>query len=124
MGKSIENMISEAIKSLREVADANTVVGQPINIADGTVIVPISTVKIGIGLGGGDNSSKNSVNAGTGAGVSVSPVAFITIKDGDIKIMQLNDNANTANKVIDMVPAMFDKVTDFVSNGKDEKKDK
>ena len=41
----IESMMGTTLDKIKEMADVNTVVGDPITTADGTVIIPISKVR-------------------------------------------------------------------------------
>lgn len=126
MAHPIEGLLNEALGKLKEISDANTVVGQPITTPDGTVIIPISKVNVGFGIGGSDftsknNNTKDNFGGGTGAGVGVTPIAFLTIRDGDISVLQLNGkHDSTADKIVNMVPGLVDKFTNFVSKNQGE----
>ena len=50
MSEKLPNMLESTIAKIREMVDSNTVVGQPIQTADGITIIPVS--KISVGLGG------------------------------------------------------------------------
>ena len=105
----LENMFSSTLKGLRDMIDVNTVIGNPIETADGTVIIPVSTVSFGFGMGGWDSNSSNdskNLSGGSGGGVSVSPVGFLVISGGDVKM--LNINASTPlEKVIETIPDLL-----------------
>ena len=47
-------MTKSSLESIRNLLDANTIVGDPIETASGTCIIPIS--KISVGFGGGGHS--------------------------------------------------------------------
>ena len=49
------------------------------------------------------------------------PVAFLVIKDGAVRVMQVNPHAGTVDKLVDTVPDVIDKVTGIVKGGKKEK---
>ena len=49
----ISEMIQESMAKVREMADTNTIVGQPIHTPDGVTLIPISRVSFGFGGGGG-----------------------------------------------------------------------
>ena len=40
----IEGIMYSALQGLRDMIDVNTIVGDPVSTADGTVIIPISKV--------------------------------------------------------------------------------
>ncbi|MFR3921913.1 MAG: GerW family sporulation protein [Dysosmobacter welbionis] len=45
---------------IREMADTNTIVGQPITTPDGVTLIPISRVSMGFGCGGADYAARPS----------------------------------------------------------------
>ena len=113
------------MQKLREMIDANTVVGEPIATADGITLIPVSKVSFGFVGGGSDFSQKhggkNGFGGGTGIGVNVTPVAFIVIKGTDVKFLYVNPpELSTVDRLIDTVPEVLDKVTEFI--GKDKEK--
>ena len=55
----IESMMGTTMDKIKEMADVNTVIGDPITTADGTVIIPISKVSYGFASGGSDLPSKS-----------------------------------------------------------------
>jgi sporulation protein YtfJ len=79
----ISEMIQNALENIKKVADANTIIGEPINTVGDTIIIPVSKVSLGFTSGGNDyiskhaDKSKNGAETnfigGTGAGVTVSP---------------------------------------------------
>ena len=113
------------MEQLKEIADANTVVGDPITTPDGTVLIPISKVRLGFGLGGSNfpsDKSEELFGGGSGAGVSVTPMAFLSISNGNIKVMPISSDDTTADKIVSLIPELFDKVNTFVNN-RDAKKE-
>ena len=93
---------------------------------DGTTILPVSKVSFGFASGGTDFDGKNAANkdlfgGGSGAGVNIQPVAFLVVKDGCVRTIQLSDNADTINRALTMLPELVDKVAALIK--KDEKKE-
>ena len=128
MSQILPNMLESTIAKLRDMVNANTVVGEPIVTADGVTIIPVSKVSIGFGGGGSDfvsknlNHHENPFGGGLGAGVKVSPVAFLIIKDGNVRMLPVAAPANTtADRLVEMVPDTLDKIVSFVDS-KIEKK--
>ena len=65
---------------------------------------------------GTDFDGKNAANkdlfgGGSGAGVNIQPVAFLVVKDGCVRTIQLSDNADTINRALTMLPELVDKVS-------------
>lgn len=127
MSKNLPNMLESTITKIREMLDANSVVGQPI-VVDGVTIIPISNISVGLGGGGSDyvskhpNAQENPFGGGVGAGAKVTPVAFLIIKDGNTRMIPVPVPANTTvDRVLEMVPDTLDKIADFIQS-KTEKK--
>lgn len=118
----LEKLVETAMQKIHELADCETVVGKPI-IADGTTIIPISKVSVGFTSGGSDlptKGSKDLFGGGTAGGVTLQPLAFITITNGEVKLLQMSVNASKENALINMIPDVVDKITDFINNRKSD----
>ena len=123
----INDLMQTTMAKIREMVDANTVVGQPITTEDGVTLIPVSRLSFGFASGGSDFGGKTPQTAknfggGAGAGVSVVPVAFLVVKDGQVKLIPMAPPAgDTAGRVVELVPEMFDKVTDYLDKKKQDK---
>lgn len=125
----LNDLMSATMDKIQLLAGSNTVVGEPIVTGDVTIL-PISRLSFGFGVGGSDFTSKNQkpdaancFGGGSGAGVNVDPVAFLVVRDGNVRILPLLPPAEgVVGRVVDMVPELVDKVTDFVEK-QQEKKD-
>lgn len=125
----IGDLMATTMQKLREIADANTIIGQPIQ-AEGVTIIPISKLTVGFASGGSDFASKNqkpeadnAFGGGSGAGMSLSPVAFLIVRGDTVRLMPVAaPPAGTVERVMEMVPEVIDKVTDFIE--KRQEKDK
>ena len=123
MSQNLPNMLDNTIAKIREMVDSNSVVGEPIVAGDNVTIIPISKISIGLGGGGSDFVSKNPNNkenpfgGGVGAGVKVTPVAFLVIKEGNVRMIPVATPANTnADRLVEMVPDTLDKIAAFVDS--------
>lgn len=122
MSERLPNMLDNTIAKIREMVSANSVVGEPI-VAGDVTIVPISKISIGLGGGGSDfvtktpNNGDNPFGGGVGAGIKVTPIAFIVIKDGNVRMLPVSNPANTtADRIVEMVPDTLDKIAAFVDS--------
>lgn len=122
MSQKLPNMLDNTIAKIREMVNANSVVGEPI-VAGDVTIVPISKISIGLGGGGSDFATKNSSNGenpfggGVGAGIKVTPIAFIVVKDGNVRMLPVSAPANTtADRLVEMVPDTLDKIAAFIDS--------
>lgn len=127
----INEMMQEGMAKIRELADTNTIVGQPIQTPDGVTLIPISRVSMGMGGGGAifgkkkDASPEGNLGSGIGVGVSISPVAFLIVKDGFTRVMPVAaPPLNTVDRVVEMVPDAIDKVTGFIEKQQAKKAEK
>ena len=120
MSNSVPNMMEGMLHKIREMIDANTVMGNPVTTPDGTTIIPISKVSIGFGGGGSDfatNKGGNPFGGGAGGGVKVTPVAFIVVSDGNVRMLPVAQAANTtADRLVEMIPDTLDKVSAFIDS--------
>lgn len=128
MSKNLPNMLDATIARLRDMVSVNSVVGDPIVTADGVTIIPVSNVSVGFGGGGSDfvsknvNHQENPFGGGVGAGVKVTPVAFLIIKDGNVRMLPVATPANTtADRIVEMVPDTLDKIAAFVDSRTEKK---
>ena len=122
MSQNLPNMLESTIAKIRQMVDVNSVIGDPITAGDVTII-PISKVSVGFGGGGSDYVSKNTNKAenpfggGVGAGVKVTPMAFLVIKDGSVRMLPVATPANTtADRLVEQVPDLLDKVSAFIES--------
>ena len=123
MSNSLPNMLENTIAKIREMVDVNSVVGDPITTPDGVTIIPVSKVSVGFGGGGSDfvsrnaNKQENPFGGGAGGGVKVTPIAFLIIKDGAVRMLPVATPANTtADRLVEMFPDVLDKVSAFIDS--------
>lgn len=112
----LNDLMRSAMEKVREMADTNAIVGQPITTPDGVTLIPISKVSMGFGCGGGDYGKvqPKSFGGGSGAGVNIAPVAFLVIKDGITRVMPVAvPPVSTVDRVVEMVPDVLDRVEKF-----------
>jgi len=128
MSQNLPNMLDNTIAKIREMVDANSVVGTPITTADGVTIIPISKISVGLGGGGSDfvsknvNHHENPFGGGVGAGVKVTPVAFLIVKEGSVRMLPVATPANTtADRIVELVPDTLDKVAAFIDSRMEKK---
>jgi len=125
MSQKLPNMLESTIQKIREMLDVNTVVGNPITTPDGVTIIPVSKVSVGFGGGGSEFASKTSENpfgGGVGGGVKVSPVCFLVVKDGNVRMLSVPAPANsTTERIVEMLPDTLDKITAYLDSKKETK---
>ena len=114
---SIEDLIKISLDKVKGLMETNTIIGEPINIPGGTVIIPISKASVGFVVGGGEYSDKSTrrvanhfpMAGGSGCGMSVSPMGFIVISKTETKFIDVENKTmyqtliNLANKIINKI---------------------
>ena len=120
MAHYLGELTESSMKNLQTLIDSNSVIGKEVITPDGTVILPVSRVSFGFGTGGGDlpANQKELFGGGTGGGVSITPLAFLIVKNGDVKLLQVQSYSNTADRVVGMVPEVVDKVSGLINSKK------
>ena len=123
MSQNLPNMLDNTISKIKEMLNANSVIGEPITTVDGVTIIPISKISVGLAGGGSDfvsknvNHHENPFGGGVGAGVKVVPVAFLIIKEGSVRMIPVAAPANTtADRLVEMVPDTLDKIASFIDS--------
>ena len=139
----IEGLMVTAMNSIKDMVDVNTIIGEPIETSDNTVIIPISKVSFGFAAGGSEFKGET-VNeyskkekeeeiqyrlpfgGGSGAGVTINPVAFLVIQANSVKLMPVN-HASSLDKLLDYIPDLLEKtnemMTKHIQNAKNTKKE-
>jgi sporulation protein YtfJ len=133
MESNIGEIIRNSLDSIREIADANTIIGEPISTPNGTTIIPVSKVSLGIASGGVDfKNEKNGQNApaaqnakkerpksfggGGGTGLSISPVAFLVISaDGSVEMLNINNVDTRPNNIVESLTDMVERAPEIIS---------
>ena len=121
----LEHLVNTAVEKIKEMVDVETIVGKPISVPNGTIIIPVSKVAVGFGSGGSDlptTSSKDLFGGGVGGGITIQPIAFIAISpEGDVKLLQMTINASKENAALAILPEIIEKISGmFVKDKKSE----
>ena len=125
----ISDLVSSAMASIKEMVDVNTIIGKPIETSEGVTIIPVSRVTFGFGAGGSEFEPKKETvqnglfGGGSGGGVSITPIGFLVVSGGEVKMVPaVSDAAGVAvDKILQTVPPVVDKVTEFFKKRKEKK---
>ena len=124
----LKQVIDASLENIKKVLDADAVVGTPISLPGDVTIIPISKVSCGFTSGGVDFDSKANprremphFGGGNGAGMSVTPLTFLVVSGGEVRLMNVNgtnvssDSAivNTISDLVDKSPAIFAKIKSY-----------
>lgn len=120
----IQGLMKTAMENLKEMVDVNTIVGEPVETPDGSVILPISKVGFGFAAGGSEfkldeeHTSKieeiknkdKPFGGGSGGGVSISPVAFLVVGKTGVQLLPLDSQTHIYERLIDLAPQVMEKI--------------
>lgn len=122
---NISDLIKNTLRETQQLMTSKTVVGDPIQAGEHTVI-PVSKVTFGFGGGGAEGTEKNKggTGQGVGGGWSIEPIAFVVIGKDSVKLMTIGDRESISGKLMDLAPKVMDSVKDFMQKNNDGKTDK
>lgn len=135
----IEGLMLTAMDSIKNMIDVDTIIGDPIQASNNTVIIPISKVSFGFAAGGSefkgetiDEYNKKDKDeqiqyrlpfgGGAGAGVSINPIAFLVVQANIVKLLPV-EHCNTLDKILDYVPDLLEKANCMMNTCIQNKKD-
>lgn len=124
---AISDLMGTSMAQIREMVDVNAVVGDPIQTPDGITIIPISKVTFGFGSGGSEYpiKEKSGIGGGGAAAVKIEPIGFLTVKDGNVRMLNIGQPAGTTvDRLVEMIPDVIDRVQDFIEKNKEKKAEK
>lgn len=126
MSKNVSDVLSASMSKIREMVDANTVVGTPIETAGGVTLIPISKISFGMASGGADLAAKNEAPTGTfsggaGCGVKITPLAFIVIQGERVRMLPITEPASSsAERLIEQIPDVVDRFASIFDKKKED----
>ncbi|BBI33151.1 GerW family sporulation protein [Cohnella abietis] len=128
----INGLMQTAMENIKDMVDVNTIVGEPVQTPDGSVILPISKVGFGFAAGGSEFTGMNDeasrgqqkqnghegqnasvampFGGGSGGGVSITPIAFLVVGTQGVKVVPLDSQTHILEKLIDAAPVWVDKL--------------
>ena len=122
----IEELMVTAMNSIKEMIDANTIIGEPIKALNNTVIIPISKLGFGFAAGGSEFNDET-VNSyvddtpfggGSGAGVNITPVAFLIVQNDNVKLLEAS-HSSVLDKLVEYIPDTIDKINGIIKRKMD-----
>lgn len=135
----IENLMLTAMNSIKDMVDVNTIIGEPIETSNNTIIIPISKVGFGFAAGGSefkgetiDEYTKREkeeaiqyrlpFGGGSGAGVSIAPVAFLVVQPNNVKLLPV-EHCSAIDRLLDYVPDLMEKANIILNKNIQNKKE-
>ena len=112
----IDKIIENTFDHLKDIVDANAVVGNIIDIGNKMYLIPVSRVSVGLISGGGIMpKGKNNINAGSGTGFNIEPIGFITVTNLNFGYLPVNTASDIGKTFVDTIMKVYDK---FIENQK------
>lgn len=129
MDHPIQGLMQTAMSNLREMVDVNTIIGDPVETPDGTVILPVSKVGFGFAAGGsqfegGDANGQGQgdlpFGGGSGGGVSITPIGFLIVHGNNVRLLSADHQNQLYDRLIDLAPAMLERLQSLFSKQKSD----
>ncbi len=121
MENKVQNLMGLSIDKIKEMVDVNTVIGEPMTLADGMTLIPVSRVSYGFASGGSDLPTKGTqelFGGGGGAGITIVPIAFLCITGGNVRVVPMVSTPDTLNQAVNMIPDVVDRIGGFFNKEK------
>ena len=119
MSDNIKNLLSDAVDKIRNMSSVDTIIGDPIDLGDGIKAIPVSKISYGFASGGSDiptaKTSKEIFGGGGGAGVTVTPVAFLVVQNGNVKMLNVDLKPTSIDRAVELIPDMFDRIVAMIN---------
>ena len=132
----IQGLMKTAMENLKEMIDVNTIIGDPVETPDGSVILTVSKVGFGFAAGGSEFGGKPAemkseddetreqklpFGGGSGGGVSITPIAFLIVGSTGIRMLHLDENTHLIEKILDAAPQTLERIQQmFKKNNKNQ----
>ncbi len=122
----IQGLMTTAMENLKEMIDVNTIIGDPVETPDGSVIMTVSKVGFGFAAGGSEfsiegESGSQPFGGGSGGGVSITPIAFLIVNSQGVRMLHLDESTHLIEKILDVAPQAVEKIQQMLSKGGENK---
>lgn len=122
MASTAEQILKTLLDEIKTIARTETILGEPINIGNNTII-PVCRILMGFGAGGGEGEvqeKRGGSGGGGGGGVKVEPAAFIVIKGEEVTV--LGAKPGKLEGLFEAVPGIIEKIQKAKKTKKEEEK--
>lgn len=99
MSNNISEIIKNTFDTVKSGIDADNIVGTPVRLSDGNVVIPISKVSFGYVSGGGEygfnyETEQESLPyaGGIGAGATITPIGFVSVNACRTSFLKIDDS--------------------------------
>lgn len=129
----IQGLMQTAMENLKEMVDVNTIIGDAVETPDGSIILPVSRVGFGFAAGGSEfemdgkglakeagSDSNFPFGGGAGGGVSISPIGFLVVSNGQVKLLSSEPPNQLYERLIDLAPQVIEKIQAMLGKNKNQ----
>lgn len=126
MSKNVSEILGASMSKIRDMVDANTVVGEPIVLSAELTLIPVSKISFALASGGADfarkaNNASGSFGGGAGCGVKITPVAMICLQEGRVRMLPIHEPASgAAERIIEQLPELIDRISELIDRKKSD----
>ncbi|MGX1982366.1 sporulation protein YtfJ [Thermolongibacillus altinsuensis] len=115
----IQGLMTTAMENLKQMIDVNTIIGDPVETPDGSVILTVSKVGFGFAAGGTEfmpatvkenEKDNHPFGGGSGGGVSITPIAFLIVNASGVKLLHVDESTHLYEKILDLAPQAIEKI--------------
>ena len=114
--EKISEIMETTMDKIRTMVDANTIIGEKI-VVDDVTIIPISKLSFGFASGATDFAGKNNGSkvfaGGGGAGASISPIGFLAVRNGSVRMISVEQSDSAAGRALEMRPETVEKIKEL-----------
>ena len=107
---SVESVIKDTFKQIKEIVDANIVIGKKVELSDNSVIIPVSKVSVGIITGGGETLRRKGDCMGSSTGFNVTPIGFLSIVGGEVCFVNVGNPDSMTISILDNLFKLTEKI--------------
>ena len=112
MSTQTKEILETILEKLRSLANTETVVGDPVQVGEVTIL-PVIKIAVGFAAGGGEGSGDEGkgpkgLGTGGGGGASVNPVGFIVLHDKSVRFVGIGKGKFEA--LFETVPELLNKL--------------
>jgi sporulation protein YtfJ len=137
----IQGLMTAAMENLKQMIDVNTIIGDPVETPDGSVILTVSKVGFGFAAGGSEFMVEGKSNGagsqpganqnqtvehpfggGSGGGVSITPIAFLVVNSSGVKLLHLDESTHLYEKILDVAPQAIEKIQEMLKKNKNDER--
>jgi|LGOV01.1.fsa_nt_gb uncharacterized spore protein YtfJ len=120
---NIRDNVNNIFEKLESFMQTKTVVGEPVQVGEVT-LVPFIDISFGLGTGGGggiEEKGAKGEGGGLGSGGKISVTSVLVIKGDHVEMMPIK-KSSSIDKLIEMVPEIMEKV-DLKKKEKEKEKE-